>query len=135
MTGIPAGFEDIFADVFGVGDGGFEVPNGENFNARAREAAKSEQVKIATQKLDLALTLHRAFSTDDGRAALMILVKMTIARPEAADEIAAERDPGHYAIVKAQRAGQNQLVFKIFDLLRFAQTGGEGPPTETGGDT
>jgi hypothetical protein len=127
LTGFPAGFEDILSDIMG---GDFAAPDNENHSVRQRDAVKHEQARQQAERLALAHTMYRAFATDDGRAALKILTKMTLLRPEAPEELSASGD--RYQILKAERAGQNQLVFKIFELLRVAQ-GGEGL-SANGGD-
>jgi hypothetical protein len=99
--------------------------------SRAREATQRMVDTRREDYLAKCAILDKAFGTEDGRAALAVLVAMTLARPASEQENLAARSAEEYAICKAIRDGQNNIVFTIFEMLRVARgadplPGGEG---------
>lgn len=92
---------------------------------KAGQAAfKDEQERRERQAAAEAAIMARAFETGDGRAALELLIRKTLLRSPAQEEREATTVE-RYALLKAQRAGQNDIVFMILNMLRRA--GGEAP--------
>lgn len=87
--------------------------------AKAREmaSAENEQGQAARQReLDI---IARVFGSPDGAALLQLLVKKTIWRSASVDEREA-KTVEQYALAKAKREGQNDVVFMILAMLRAA---------------
>lgn len=100
---------------------GFDAPPMKPDRSAENKALKDEQARQAA-------VAARVFATDDGKALLEILFRMTFLRPPGADEMAAMQSAEAYAIAKARRDGQNDMIFQIINMLQryygTAQTGG-----------
>jgi microcystin degradation protein MlrC len=108
-------------------DGGWHGLDGAG--TRAREAAARATAEQREEQLRIAGILDKALGDADGQAALAVLLRMTLLRPEAPDELV-NMPADQYAVVKAHRAGQNAIVFNILHLLRVAR----GADPHSGGD-
>jgi hypothetical protein len=64
-----------------------------------------------------------ALATPEGRRFLHWLIRKTLARPPAEQEMAAASSAEAYSIAKARREGQDLIVFMILHALEVARTG------------
>lgn len=92
--------------------------------AREQDARDAYEAQMREAKL-----IAAALGDDDGAAALGVLIRKTLWRPESVEEQGA-KSAEHVAILKSRREGQRDVVFMILDMLRFAR--GEG--AQSGGD-
>ncbi|HRN83279.1 MAG TPA: hypothetical protein PK857_00545 [Hyphomicrobium sp.] len=91
----------------------------ENPGAKARDANKRATDEQREAYRAKCAVIAKALGDEDGRAALALLVEMTLMRPPSDEETAA-RTMEAYAIAKAVREGQSNIVFTIFEMLRVA---------------
>lgn len=101
----------------------------ENAGKAASLARRDDDKRLRDERMREAKIIAKAFAGKNGRAALLLLGQKTLMRSESQEERSA-KSAEHYAILKARREGQRDLVFIILDMLRVAA--GEDP--QPGGD-
>lgn len=77
-------------------------------------AVSSEEKRIADEQ---AAIVQAALSTDSGKALLDLLIRKTILRPPGDLELGAVTAEA-YAIAKAKREGQNNVIFMLLGMLQ-----------------
>lgn len=100
----------------------------DNAGERANDARMQATSAQREEYMRRARVIEKALGDDDGKAALAVLVEMTMIRPPSEEEVAA-RTAEHFAILKAMRDGQANIVFMIFEMLRVAR----GADPQSGG--
>jgi hypothetical protein len=98
----------------------------ENAGKKAGLAPEADLQDQREEYLARARKVAAAFSTEDGKAALSILFSMTIGRPPSEEESGAVSE-FQYVRAKALRDGQSNLVFTLFEMIRFARDAGAVP--------
>lgn len=107
---------DVLSEILGVMEGGGwgDLEKiGSSLDAVTRQAGAEAREEERRQ----AAIAAAALDTPAGRVLLDLLLRKTILRPPSDEENAARGSAQAYAILKAERTGQNKLMFTILSML------------------
>lgn len=104
--------ENLMKTLAGGGWGDLDISHDEISRA-AREQSQKETTELDRQ----AKIVARALETEDGRALLDLLVRITVMRPPT-DEERAARTAEDFTIQSALRRGQNSILFWLLARLQ-----------------